>query len=507
MGLAADVETLRVHFINDYYDGNEDYGRVYLDRLSLRDADGKVAIVHEFEDLEFPRDHWGTCADTRRNPVTGQYDHVELWESECTWFIAVEVPTAGVYDVEIVAWSNGRNEHYGDDGFAKLSIVVDAYVYHEGDTWYRDMRAPGFTDALAPNSDNSAQWLAQKIVDDDRFAEAAVKFWWPALMGNEVAEPPEDEGDADFEGHLLGANAQGAEIARLARGFRSGFKWPLEAQRRSEYNLKDLLVEIVLSKWFRAEAVQDADPLRRVALRGAGAKRLLTPEELARKTSALTGYQWDRESPWGGSLFARDLTHPDRWPSALTESHRILYGGIDSDGITARARDITSVMAGVAKRHAAAVSCPVVMREFFLLPDGERRLFAGVDKHVTEPDAIRNKLVELHDILLGVKVTARSPDVEAAYRLFTGDLQRWRESQDDRFLWWDCNIRDLFYFEGILDGAIVERENEHTRYYAIDWDRVGPFMDGLDWSDPHYTARAWVGVLAYMLMDYRYLYL
>ena len=73
---------------------------------------------------------------------------------------------------------------------------------------------------VASNSDNSVQWLAKKIVADERFAEAAVKFWWPAIMGSEVAEPPEDEGDADFEGLLLAANAQGAEVERLARGFR-----------------------------------------------------------------------------------------------------------------------------------------------------------------------------------------------------------------------------------------------------------------------------------------------
>ena len=198
----------------------------------------------------------------------------------------------------------------------------------------------------------------------------------------------------------------------------------------------------------------------------------------------------------------------NRWPTALTEEYRILYGGIDSDGITARALDITSVMASVARRHAVSVSCPVVMRELFLLPDAERRLFAGIDKHVTEPDAIRSKLVELHDALLGVQVTRHSPDVEIAYRLFASEVQRRRESrQDDRFYWWLCHAEDIFYFEGILDGTVVERENEHGRYYEIDWDRVNPFLDRLDWSDPHYAVRAWVVVLAYLLMDYRYLYL
>ena len=32
-------------------------------------------------------------------------------------------------------------------------------------------------------------------------------------------------------------------------------------------------------------------------------------------------------------------------------------------------------------------------------------------------------------------------------------------------------------------------------------------MDSVDWSDPHYAAQAWAVVLAYLLTDYRYLYL
>ena len=213
---------------------------------------------------------------------------------------------------------------------------------------------------LAPNSDNSVQWLAQQIVADPRFAEATIKFWWPALMGSEVARPPEAEDDADFKGRLLAATAQAAEVTRLANGFRRGFPGSPYT-----YNLKDLLVEIVLSPWFRADMVTDTNLVRRVALQGTGARRLLTPEELARKTAAITGVQWGRRIP----IYPRD----GRWPSDLTQDYRLLYGGIDSDGVTERARDLTSVMAGVAKRHAVEMSCPVVMREFYLVPEAERR--------------------------------------------------------------------------------------------------------------------------------------
>ena len=494
--LSTGTETLRVMFSNDFYDEDtEEDGLIWLDRLNVIDADGGVLVSHEFEVLDVPVSPWGPCGEVQHNQATGRKDHVLLWSGyrDCAFYIDVEVPSDGSYDVEVMAWSNGHYEQYGGDGFARLSVTVNAY--QEGDTWYRDMRVPGFAGMPAPNSDNSVQWLARQIVADPRFAEATVKFWWPAIMGREVARPPEAEGDADFEGQLLAASAQGAEVKRLARGFRDGFQGGLA------YNLKDLLVEIVLSEWFRADMLIDADPVRNVALRDAGAKRLLTPEELARKTAAITGFQWKRRIP--------SHLNDGRFPNALTGEYRLLYGGIDSDGVTERGRDSTTVMAGVAKRHAVAVSCPVVMREFYLVPEEDRQLFAGIDPNVTAADAIKNKLVELHDKLLSVQVTSDSADVRAAYQLFVNVTERARSSDYGWFEWWSCEINDHSFFEGILDGAVIQHENEEDgwRWYDFDWDRIHPFLDDVNFSDPHATARAWKVVLAYLMMDYRYLYL
>ena len=493
--LPAGTETLRVMFSNDFYDEDtgED-GLIWLDRLTVVDAHGSVLVSHEFEDLEVPVAPRWTCGQVEYNPATGRHDndHLILWNGnyECAFFIDIEVPSNGTYEVEVVAWSNGYYEQYGNDGFARLAVTANAYQL--GDTWFRDMRTPGFNGELAPNADNSVQWLARRIVADPRFAEATVKFWWPAIMGREVARPPEDEADADFEGQLLAANAQGTEVTRLAQGFRDGFQGGLA------YNLKDLLVEIVLSKWFRADAVTDADPVRHVALRDAGAKRLLTPEELARKTAAITGVQWGRTTPlWPGH---------GRFVNALTSEYRLLYGGIDSDGATERGRDSTSVMAGVAKRHAVEVSCPVVMREFYLVPETDRQLFAGIDLSERDADAIKNKLVELYDKLLGVQVTPDSEDVEAAYRLFVEVMEGAQASGYDRFEWWVCDRGiDHFFFEGILDN--VWALAEHGQWYEYDWEHVDAFLEDVDFSDSYATARAWKVVLAYLMMDYRYLYL
>ena len=327
-----------------------------LDDLAVRDA-VSGALVHRVN-WDVVDEH---CHGGQYNAGTGEDDHYQWWGWDCV-DIPLNLPEAP-YVIEVVAWADRAGDELAE-------IAIGATPHQEGDTWYRDMRTPGFRGALAPHPDNSVQWLARQIVADERFAEAAVKFWWPAIMGSEIAEFPEEATDASFDGLLLAANAQDAEMVRLAEGFRRGFPGSPYT-----YNLKDLLVEITLSKWFRADALTDTNPVRQAALHDAGARRLLTPEELARKTAAITGVQWGRTNSRG----PRDR----RWPNELTGEYRLLYGGIDSDGITDRARDVTAVMAGVAKRHATQVSCPVVMREFYLLPDTGRRLFAGIDPSVT----------------------------------------------------------------------------------------------------------------------------
>ena len=616
---------------------------IHVDYLKIRDDSGTVVQHIELEELGHGDRNWDGTS----------------FEICCQMLIVpIDVPSNGTYSVETSAWLGYQSdEAKGRPG--TLSISIGGPFYRRADTWYRDMRKPGFDGGLAPSAENSLQWLADQIVADSRFAEATVKFWWPAIMGAEVAEPPEDEGDAGFDGLLLASNAQAAEVTRLADGFRSGF------HEGSPYNLKDLLVEIVLSSWFRAESVSGEDPVRAIGLGSVGARRLLTPEELARKTLALTGFQWGstrgaRWGSWGGPWRERF--------SNLTDSgdgYALLYGGIDSDGITERARELTSVMAGVAKSHALQSSYPIVMREFFLLPEEKRLLFAGVDTSVSPtfefgdtfgieadswekretvsiagtlstgdrtirlrfvndfydddagadrnirldrlvvrdsagesiysyefenrhedfgdqrcgdpsssqadepPDhfvlwddgcivempvriprddsfsvevvvwadqagdalaglqvvveadategtagsrALKAKLVELYDKLHGIQVTTDSPEVLDAYELFVEVWERKRGGYDNHFLWNDEDLdiewaSDRHFFDGIADDLWQEDSDENGFPLGWDWDRIREFFHTVDWSDPQAVARTWTVVLAYLMMDYRYLYL
>ena len=642
----TELISLRPSFDPPRTENSEIWWNMGIDRVRLLDEDGSVVFSEDAENLGLD------CGreEPAQDPETGE-QYYEAWF--CEQKIPIEVPASGRYEVQMTLWEHWRHDDVADE---RRLATLSAGGYESGETWYRDMREPGFDGQLAPNPDNSLQWLAQRIVADERFAEAAVRFWWPAIVGAEVAEPPEDETDADFEGLLLASNAQAAEVTRLASGFRSGF------HEGSPYNLKDLLAEIVLSGWFRAESVPEYDPVRSIGLEKAGARRLLTPEELARKTLALTGFQWGRTHRGWHSRPELDgrsnLTNAE-------SGYALLYGSIDSDGITERARSMTSVMAGVAQSHALRTSCPVVMKEFYLLPDDDRRLFGGMDKSMSpisefgatfgiEADAwsrretlsqtghlsagtkslaltftnnhsddggdrnvrlyelnvrdqrgqmvhsenlkdlappvaswgkcgsanswnsetgerdhfnlhstcapvvsefaiptdgthtvevvawadqygeelaeleivvqsdtetsagaasIRGKLVELYDRLHGIDVGTGSSEVLNAYDLFVEVWNRRRESADSGFYGWEEKINcdwgsDHYYLDGIVDDAFMYRDDwDWGAGYDWDRDRIDAHFENIDWSDPYGVAETWTVVLAYLMMDYRYLYL
>ena len=620
-----------VAFANDYWEPDTGIDRnLRLDTLELRDDRGDVVFETDLASLTNQ-----DCGQSVEADDGGDADHWVILR-ECGIRVDVDVPASGTYAVAVTAWAD-----QAADELARLRIA--ATPYHRGDTWYRDMREPGFVDRLAPDSGKSLQWLAHGIVADPRFAEATVKFWWPSIMGQDVIGLPQHR-DADFDATLLAATAQDAAVRTLAAGFREGF------HDGDPYNLKDLLVEIALSEWFRADSSgAEISAIQRRALANAGASRLLTPEELAHKTDTITGFQWGR--------WERPSARPFRQnTNTLADVHgyKLLYGGIDSNGITDRSRDLTSVMASVARTHATESSCPIVFREFYLLPEENRRLFAGIHKNVSPvaemgesfsieadafddretlvlsghlsagtntawlsfpndfynaetgddrnvrldaltvvdasgtiirrvefedlegcgsseasdgsdgPDhrvlwrpcelripleipssgvhevkvtawadqagealpfldfaiesntetsagarAIRNKIAELHETLLGVEVGAMSVEVEDAYRLFVEVWERRRNTGNNWFFDTACNWgSDIRYFDGIADDVLILHERDWGSYYGWDWNRVNEILytDAAPY-DSAAVARSWSVVLAYLMMDYRYLYL
>ena len=400
----------------------EGHTNILVDSLTVRDGAGEVVGHYELEDM----------ADWDERECGNRWGDRGV-DVNCRVVVSVRVPREGDYTIEVAAWTGWQSEEaQGKPGALRVWAPMPEDYYREGDTWYRDMRKPGFDGGEVPDADNSLRWLAGRVVADGRFAEAAVKFWWPAVLGAEVAEPPEDEGDADFAGRLLASNAQNAEVGRLAQGFRRGFGGG------RPFNLKDLLAEIVLSKWARAASTADDDPVRLAALRDAGMERLLTPEELNSKTAAATGVELGRRLPDPHTGFT--------WPSHLRDDGvRLLYGGIDSDGVTERAGDMTAVMTGVAQHHAARLAGAIVLRELHLLPAPQRRLFRHVEL-ATTPASEFGETFEVEAASWGeretVSVRGRLAAGDSVARLsFTND--QWFSEDSDRNLRLDrLTVRD-----------------------------------------------------------------
>ena len=125
---------------------------------------------------------------------------------------------------------------------------------------------------------------------------------------------------------------------------------------------------------------------------------------------------------------------------------------------------------------------------------------------------IQSELARLYRSLHGVDVSLDSMTVRAAYELFV-DVWNRKRTLDRDFRGWsegiDCVWQsDQHYLDGIVEDAFIYSDSWHWgEGYDWDYERIDAHFGTVDWSDPHGVARTWVVVLAYLMMDYRYLYL
>ena len=305
-----------------------------------------------------------TSAQRSQNPDDlADTDNPTMNNPNCTVCHQVLDPIAGAYqNFGDFGWY--RDRWGGNDALAGSYKNGQDSPYVEGDTWYRDMRLPGFEDQIAPSNANSLQWLAQQITQDSRFATSAIKFWWPALTGATPLIAPEDSSDARYTELNAAFVAQSTFISQLT------------TELTSHWDIKQTMADILVSPWYRANSNgnQLAQGQSEVL---AGTERLLSPEALNAKTRLLTGRTWDQDN---GEFYSGELY------SSLIDQYILSYGGIDSDSITERATEMTSLMSQIALAHAAEVSCPIVVHDFFL-EDGQRYLFNNIDK-TTNPAQI-----------------------------------------------------------------------------------------------------------------------
>jgi hypothetical protein len=290
----------------------------------------------------------------------------------CTVCHALLDPVAGAFQ----NWDENNfyrgSSHDGSDaldGFYKYPQDGTQSLYRTGDLWYRDMREPGLFDKKITERDTTLSALADLIVAEPLFLTASASFWWSPVFGKPLLYKPAVEADNGYAAKLTAYRAQLEAI--------EGFSEALSVQ----FDAKDMLVEMFMSAWFSGETVASYAFDSAHYESKFGSDQLLTPEQLAKKTRALTGVAWRTSVSPSGNIYSE------------FDQLGVLLGGIDSEAVTTRAIELTPTMTSVMMTAATESSCIAVARQFSKARDS-RSLFTLVEE-TTKPLIIESSLLTL----------------------------------------------------------------------------------------------------------------
>lgn len=316
--------------------------------------------------------------------------------------------------------------------------------------WYEDMFAPGWDGEDLPEEDRwrALPWLGERVARDPRFPIAMSEHIYYLMMGRRVMAPPMDIEDPLFISKRRGYREQRRVVAEVA-----------EVLVESGFNFKAALKAFIGSDLYRVDGLATAasDPEREAELEDVGLVRLLTPEQLERKITAVFGKPWGR------------LTHRE-------SKFKILYGGIDSKSVTERMTEPSGAMGAIQRIMANDVACQNVAADF-AKPAQERFLFPHVKTSDTPAEGeeaiarIRANIRHLHKRLLGRDVADDDRDAIRTYELFADIVADASERQFDK--------RGSYFCERVEEKYI---------------------------NDPVYAVRAWRGVVTYLLRQHEFLY-
>jgi hypothetical protein len=272
----------------------------------------------------------------------------------CTVCHALLDPVAGAFQ----NWGDfnlyRRDNRDSLDRFYKHPEDGSKSLYVYGDLWYRDMRAPGIFGKEISEKKTTLRALGEMITDEPAFLTATAKFWWPSVFGKPMLDKPAVESDQGYAAKYAAYQAQQASLENFA------------AALNTRMNAKDMLVEMFMSSWFGSASVTSYAFNSAQFEAGLGSEQLLSPEQLARKTRALTGVAWRTNFRPSGRIYSS------------YETLGVLIGGIDSEAVTTRATELTPTMTSILMTHATETSCPAVIRQF-AKPRNERTLFTEIE--------------------------------------------------------------------------------------------------------------------------------
>jgi hypothetical protein len=366
--------------------------------------------------------------------ITAKYEVPTMQAADCVVCHKIMDPIAGLYQ-----------DYYVVDGKGIYGPRKDG--------WFEDMFAPGLSgeDLQSDQRWRSLQWLGEETARDPRFAVAMVEHVWYTLSGRKPLLPSSDIDHPMFNPRYRAYRVQRDEIERVATQF-----------AEADFNLKFVFKQLVRSQFYLVDGLDTAvnDPQRLAELDDVGVVRMLTPEQLERKLTAVFGKKWGRLTDREAKL-------------------KILYGGIDSKAVTERIAEPSGAMGAIQRILANDIACKNVASDF-ALPADDRRLFPDIEPdvvpgaNVESDEQILRAIVYLHERLLGRDDTTDNLEVQRTYDLFAGI------------------VKDAKSREGI---APVESYSCQTLADKTPRD-----------PDPDYTIRAWRAVVTYLLRQHEFLY-
>lgn len=400
---------------------------------------------------------------------------------QCTGCHAQIDPLAGAYQnwdecgYEAVTYYRTADKH-GECNNASGWVIED-HMFAPG-------VGPGAVNEIAPaDRGHALELLAGHIVTQRSFARSMAAIVYSGLLNRPLLAAPTDPSIPGYAALDAAFSAEQEELNRLATVLES-----------NGLRLRPVVKEIVSSPAFRAA---NADVPDRQELLGIGGGTLSTSEVLDRKIQAITGIRWRRHlsavaDDTGYQRLGRHDGSQDAY-LAQREELKTLYGGLDGsfDGVKVRQRLPSTLTAAIVEHMALEVSCEATARDFDM-PAAQRKLFPLVDltqvpsgniSDASEAMIVAN-IQYLHERVLGERLVVDDPEIAASYQLLS-------------------DVRTAGLQEISAGTSSVDLE----RPCANDMDlSTGQLQPGGTTQDPQYVVRAWQAVVAYMLMDYAFVF-
>ena len=423
--------------------------------------------------------------------------------ANCTVCHSTLDPIAGAFqnwnEFDLYRSQNGLDSL---DQFYKYPEDGSNSLYQKGDTWYRDMREPGLFEFKIKNNDSTLQDLADLIVAEDAFYDAAVKFWWPAIFGHEMLDKPVIETDTDYDNRLIAYSLQQASLEEFS------------SILKSSKNLKQMLVRMIRSPWSTVTALDESLSLIGLSEASITEYQLLNPLQYVNKTKSLTGFVSGRTLE-----DVEDVNYtPYQSGGELTGTYNLIYGGHDSRNVTDRSDNLTALTLDVVLKQAADLACPVTAIDFHR--DADKRLaFKGIDITVIpnssdpfgltsiESRQIRQYIVDLVDRFHGNLFSIDDDEIVRIFNIFVEAYLTTKEENlnnlsREQFCWVgiDHNFPELL---GLDPYGYATRDD--NGFLRLDWQKYEAEISDV-YIDDTFTKRAWQFVLIYLMTHYNYIH-